>query len=67
MSDKTSEDYIELTLDTAGPEPVVIGHTSRSRGRRVVESEAPLGAPAALTEDDVLSFVLKGLEPLVDR
>ena len=67
MSDRSTEDYIELTLDTSGDEPVVSGHTGRSRGRRVVESEQPIGPPAALTENDVLSFVLKALEPLVER
>ena len=67
MSDRAAEDYIELALDATGDEPVVSGHASRSRGRRVLESERPLGPPAALTEEDVLSFVLKALEPLVDR
>jgi hypothetical protein len=67
MSDRSTEDYIELTLDTSGDEPLVSGHTGRSRGRRVVESEQPIGPPAALTENDVLSFVLKALEPLVER
>ena len=67
MSDRSSEDYIELALDTSGDEPLVSGHTSRSRGRRVVESERPIGPPATLTENDVLSFVLKALEPLVER
>jgi hypothetical protein len=67
MSDRSAEDYIELGLDTSGDEPVVSGHTARSRGRRVVESEQPIGPPAALSENDVLSFVLKALEPLVER
>jgi hypothetical protein len=67
MSDRAAEDYIELALDTAGDDPVVSGHASRIRGRRVLDSERPLGPPAALTEDDVLSFVLKTLEPLVER
>jgi hypothetical protein len=67
MSDRSTEDYIELGLDTSGDEPVVSGHTGRSRGRRVVESEQSIGPPAALSENDVLSFVLKALEPLVER
>ena len=68
MSDRAAEDYIELTLDTTGDEPRVMGHTSRSRGRRVMESERPIATrtPAELTEDDVLAFVLKELEPFVD-
>ena len=67
MSDRTAEDYIELALETGGSDPVVSGHTSRSRGRRIVESEQEIGPPAALTEDDVLAFVLKALTPLVER
>jgi hypothetical protein len=67
MSDRAAEDYIELVLDTSGDEPVVSGHASRARGRRVVESERPLGVPSALTEDDVLGFILGALEPLVER
>jgi hypothetical protein len=67
MSDRSTEDYIELTLDASGDEPLVTGRTGRSRGRRVVESEESIGSPGALTENDVLSFVLKALEPLVER
>jgi hypothetical protein len=67
MSDRSTEDYIELTLDTSSDDPLVVGHTSRSRGRRVVESERSVGPPGALSEVDVLSFVLTALEPLVER
>ena len=69
MSDRTAEDYIELALDTTGDEPRVLGHTSRARGRRVMESERPVAArtPADLTEDDVVAFMLRELEPFVDR
>ena len=67
MSDRSTEEYIELSLDTSGDEPLVSGHASRSRGRRVIESEQAIGPPATLTENDVLSFVLKALEPLVER
>jgi hypothetical protein len=67
MSDRATEDFVELALDTSGEVPVVTGHSSRSRGRRIVEAELPLGPPAGLTETDVLSFVLTALEPLVER
>jgi hypothetical protein len=69
MSDRGSEDYIELALDTSGPEPQVIGHTSRARGRRVHETEQPVagGRPAELTAEDVLGFVAKELEPFVEK
>ena len=69
MSDRAAEDYIELVLDTTGIQPAVIGHASRLRGRRITESEQPLraGPIRELTEDDVLGFVLKELEPLVEK
>ena len=63
------DDYIELVLDTSETHPQVIGRASRGRGRRVLESETPLGHGAVrdLTEEDVLAFVMKELEPLVER
>jgi len=67
MSDRTAEDFIELTLDTTGDEPRVVGHTSRARGRRVLESESALGAPDSLSEEDVLDFLLREIEAFVER
>ena len=69
MSDRAAEDFVELTLDTAGHQPRVMGHTSRARGRRVLESERAVAerAPAELTEEDVMAFLLKELEPFVER
>ena len=70
MHDRSSEDYIELTLETSGDEPRVIGKTSRGRGRRVIELERPIGPSGpigALSETDVLDFVLKELETFVER
>ena len=69
MSDKASEDYIELSLDTSADEPMVLGKSSRARGRRVLESERTIAEQtvANLTEDHVLNYVLKELEPFVER
>lgn len=67
MSDRASEDYIELVLDSSGDEARVTGRVGHSRGRRVVESERAIGDPSTLTEDDVLAFVLTELEPFVER
>jgi hypothetical protein len=67
MSDRAAEDFIELSLDTAGDRPQVIGHASRSRGRRVFESERAIGEPGELSEEAVLEFLLKELETFVER
>ena len=69
MSDKSSEDYIELSLDTSGAQPVVTGRSSRARGRRVVESERPVGEGPVreISEDQVLRYLMEELEPFVER
>ena len=69
MSDRAAENYVEIVLDTSGSRPAVIGHASRVRGRRITESERPLDAASIrdLTEEDVLDFLLKELEPFVEK
>jgi hypothetical protein len=67
MSDRTAEDFIEVSLDASVDPPQVMGHSSRSRGRRVIESERALGDPEAVTEDDLLEYLSRELEPFVER
>lgn len=67
MSDRAADDYIELVLETSGDQPVVTGRTSRRRGQRILQTETTVGDPETLGEDEVLAFVLKGLEPFVER
>ena len=69
MSDRNADDYIEVVLDTTGDRPQVIGRSSRGRGHRVLQSERPIrdAKVGDLTEQDVLGFVMKELEPLVER
>lgn len=67
MSERHAEDYVEVLLDTSGETPQVVGHASYSRARRIIESERSIGTPADVTEDDLLAFVLTGLEPLVEK
>jgi hypothetical protein len=70
MTARGNDDYIELTLDTNGTAPKLLGRSSRSRGGDVMQTELVLNATAdigALTEEDVLAFVLSELEGFVDR
>ena len=69
-SDRYASDYIELALDTTGRHPQVVIHSIRTRGRRVTESEAAIGSSGPvrdLSEDDVLTAVMKELESLIER
>lgn len=67
MSERIADDFIELFLDTTSDEPRVVGRTRRRRGSRVLESDEPVGAPGGLSQEDVLTFLLKALEGFVER
>jgi hypothetical protein len=69
MSDRNGEDFIELFFETSGETPRVVGRTGHARGRRVTTSERPIADKRVdeLTEEDVLTFVLAELQPLVER
>src|SRR5213595_3869624 len=41
-SDHGREDYIELSLDSSGDTPTVVGHVRRTRGSRTLDEERPL-------------------------
>jgi hypothetical protein len=69
-SDKGRDDYIEVALDTSANPPEVLGIVRYVRGSRTVSEERPLkpgASPQAITEDDVLDFFLKALEPWLER
>ena len=70
MSDRSADDFLELVLDTTGEAPTLAGRTSRTRGHRTIVAEQALNPSVAirdLTEDDVLTFLLKALEPFVEK
>ncbi len=68
-SEKSADDYIEISLDTSGENPVVLGHSRHTRGRRVVEHERPIGGPEvrSVSEEQLPAFLLEELGPLVER
>ncbi|MBI3402823.1 MAG: hypothetical protein HY048_15510 [Acidobacteria bacterium] len=67
MSDRSTEDFIEVSLETDGETPQVVCRTSRNRGSRVVQSERAIGAPEEITESALLEFLMSALEPYVER
>ena len=69
-SERSTDDFIELALDTTQDPPVVVGTVSHGRGRRRVTSERPVRdgvGVADLTDEDVLEFVLSEIGPFVER
>ena len=69
-SDHGRDDFIEIALDATADPPGVVGRVSRTRGSRTLTDERPLrpGAkPDAVSEEDVLTFLLQALEPWLER
>jgi hypothetical protein len=71
VSDNSPETFLEFVLDQSGERPLVIGRTSRQRGRgRVAVEERPvvIDKPiASVTDEDVAAFLVAELPRLVRR
>ena len=68
--DKGRDDFIDVVLDTDGERPQVVGRISYTRGSRTRVSDLPVkegAGPDVLTEQDVLDFFLRALEPFLER
>jgi len=69
-TDRSPEEFVELSLDDSSDPPAVVGRTSRGRGRKTVTSERTLkdgAAIADLTDEDVLVFLLEEITRLLER
>jgi hypothetical protein len=69
-SDRGRGDVIEIALDAEGDRPQVVARITRSRGSRTIDEERPVkpdATPDAITEDELLEFLLGALEPFLAR
>jgi hypothetical protein len=69
-SDRSRDDFMDLTLDTSGEVPQVLARISFSRGSRTIDQERPVRAgagPEAITEEELLEFIVDALEPWIER
>lgn len=69
-SERSTQDFIELALDSTGDTPALVVRTSRGRGRRQLTSERAVregSRIAELTDEDLLGFVLDEIAPFVER
>ena len=69
-ADRGRDDYIEFALDEAHEPPQVMARISRTRGSRTIEDERPIkagAAPDAITEEELLEFLVDALEPWLEK
>ena len=70
VSDRRPEDFIDIAVDATGEAVIIMTTVSRVRGRRVLVAERPLNDKVemdALTEQDVLDFLLDAIRVFVER
>jgi hypothetical protein len=68
--DKGRDDFVDIVLDTEAEYPQVAARISYTRGSRTIVSELPVkegAGPDVLTEQDLLDFLLRALEPFLER
>jgi hypothetical protein len=70
MSERSSDDFIELFLDTSADPPTVAARINRGRGRRLVTDERPVREDASVdrvTDEDLVAFLLEAIRPFIER
>ena len=70
VSDRSSDNVIDIVLELGLPQPAVVLRSSFTRGRRQVDGERVLAqgqAIGALEADQVLAALLDAIEPFVER
>ena len=69
-SDRSGRTYLEIRLDTSGPEPQLVAEVGRERGSRVLADERPVCAGMAIeavTDEHLLAAVLEAMAELIER
>ena len=69
-AERGRDDYIEFVLDASGELPQAAGRVSVSRGSRTIDEVVPVKPGTAideLTDEDVLEFLVRALEPWLER
>jgi hypothetical protein len=69
-SERSADDFIELTLDTRGQVPLVVASVNRTRGHDRISDEHILASGAdiaSLSDERLLDFFTGVLGPLVER
>ena len=69
-ADRGRDDYVEFVLDATGEMPQAAGRVSVTRGSRTIVETLPIKPGTAIedvTEEDVLEFLVRALEPWLER
>lgn len=68
--DRGRDDFVEIVLNTEIDPPTVVGLVRYTRGSRTIDEERAVksgAAPDEIGEDDLLEFLMRALEPWIER
>jgi len=68
--DRGRDEFVEITLNTEVDPPAIIGHIRHTRGSRTRDEERavkPGATPDQISEEELLEFLIRALEPWLDR
>lgn len=69
-SERGRDDFIDVFLDTDTDPPAVVGHVRHTRGSRTIDQQRPVKAdatPDQISEDELLEFLMRAIEPWMER
>jgi hypothetical protein len=69
-TERGRDDFVEIALNTEIDPPDVVGLIRYTRGSRTIDDERPVksgSTPDQISEDDLLEFLLRALEPWLER
>jgi hypothetical protein len=68
--DRGRDEFVEITLNAEADPPAVVGRIRYTRGSRTIDEERPVkpGAmPDQISEEELLEFLIRALEPWFER
>ncbi|HZM60997.1 MAG TPA: hypothetical protein VFB85_14410 [Vicinamibacterales bacterium] len=68
--DRGRDEFVEITLTTEADPPAVVGRIRYTRGSRTVDEERsvkPDAPPDQISDEDLLEFLIRALDPWFER
>jgi len=69
-TERSRDDFVDIALNTDARPPEVVGRIRYTRGSRTIDDERrvkPGATPSEITEEELLEFLIRALEPWLER
>ena len=69
-TERSRDDFVDIALNTDARPPEVVGRIRYTRGSRTIDDERrvkPGATPSEISEEELLEFLIRALEPWMER